>query len=139
MRKRIIGLKCLCGNEVYYFRQNGVYKKNTRDVSFTILGCTHCGLNRTFPLPDNHNSRYEEVKNAEGVILNETIINKSVFQYLSHDLISVFRKYKTNGTILDFGCGSGVLLRTSSKDFIPYGIELSETLNNFCRNNGSFC
>jgi len=136
MAEKINGPKCLCGSNEYRIKQKGHYTLQGKQIDFSLLVCTICGLKRTYPLPISHNNRYEEEQNAEGVIRNETEVNRAVFSLLASDLISVFKHYKKSGNLLDFGCGSGVLLREASPGFTPYGIELSERLKDFCKNSG---
>jgi len=104
--------------------------------SFTLVVCQSCGLKFTNPRPDdNEIGKYYK---AESYISHSNtkkgLVSKLyhlVRTYTLKKKIGLIDKYVSRGTILDYGCGTGMFLKTCSENaWKSYGIEPDEGARN---------
>lgn len=121
--------KCLvCGSN--QFEPFLVCKDHTvSKEDFNIVSCKACGFKFTNPRPDN--SVIGEYYKAEEYIshtnTNKGVVNKLYHMVRSRTLkkkLSLIKSYVPRGTILDYGCGTGMFLAVCKKaGWKTYGME----------------
>src|SRR5687767_905298 len=96
---------------------------------FQVVMCTECKLKFTNPIPD-HKDLGKYYKSESYISHSDT--RRGVVAQLYHLVRSYTLRKKlrlissivSRGTILDFGCGTGMFLKTCSRaGWISYGIE----------------
>jgi 2-polyprenyl-3-methyl-5-hydroxy-6-metoxy-1,4-benzoquinol methylase len=125
---------------------NGIDRLIIRRVAgqgnfYSIFFCELCNIGKTFPQPS-----HDELKRLYGAGMYRSDEGKR-FNFLIEELVSKFRskrksrikKYKSNGAILDVGCGRGTFLEIMRRDgwkvmgteFDPVVASTISTLYNF--------
>jgi len=114
---------------------------------FHVVRCEKCGFVYLNPrLPDNEMKKfypeqyYSFLEWKEKVNLLRTLYRKMKWKTLSRFNITRFPgvpKYKAQGRILDFGCGSGEILAILKKaGWETYGIEIDSAAAEYARSKG---
>lgn len=137
----------ICGVEKPELVYQGFDRLIGIDGTFSIVTCAHCGFVYLNPrptelemeryYPKNYYSFHRWTK-KKGIL--KTVYRKFKWKYLSFSKLTRFRgvpRYKKNGKILDFGCGSGeVLSILKSLGWDVYGVEVSEEAVEYARSKG---
>lgn len=113
---------CICNNgKKSSFREFISYKNETvfeQYEGMTIGKCINCGLLKTFP--PKTGTKFNP-KQSRGEFYDSS---EEKFIDLFKPIVDLIKKYKSNGTILDVGCSSGILLSQLKKEgFNIKGIE----------------
>lgn len=87
---------------------------------FTIVSCQNCNFKFTNPRPSDEviGSYYKSEEYISHSNTNKGIIHKlyhAVRSYTLNKKLSLINQYVSRGTILDFGCGTGMFLSTCKK------------------------
>jgi SAM-dependent methyltransferase len=86
--------------------------------TFQIVRCDSCGLIFTNPMPSLE-SVYEETR-------DETYLRSRAQRLRTAEhVVEQIRRFRPDGTLLDIGCATGILLDAASRHFAVEGIELS--------------
>lgn len=108
-------LLCWCRNSQYR-----ILIENKSINSFSILKCLHCGLVRTFPVPDYSKERYLNYGTVS------YIKNSKVLIAAMKNMLVQITKFKTRGRFLEIGSSVGYLLKLArDKGFEVSGVEPS--------------
>jgi 2-polyprenyl-3-methyl-5-hydroxy-6-metoxy-1,4-benzoquinol methylase len=121
--------KCLvCGSDS--FEPFLVCKDYTvSQESFNIVSCKSCGFKFTNPRPDNSvlGSYYKAESYVSHTNSKKGIVNKlyhAVRNYTLKSKIKLVSSYVSRGTMLDYGCGTGMFLNVCKNDgWETYGME----------------
>jgi len=121
--------KCLvCGSDS--FEPFLVCKDYTvSQESFNIVSCKSCGFKFTNPRPDNSvlGSYYKAESYVSHTNSKKGIVNKlyhAVRNYTLKSKIKLVSSYVSRGTILDYGCGTGMFLNACNvSGWDTYGME----------------
>jgi SAM-dependent methyltransferase len=133
-------VKCnLCGSNSsnkFFTGKDLLYKK---EGLYTVVKCRDCGLIYTNPRPNQtiitnyYPSEYWEINE------NNQVDSESSFKKLAHRFINKISykmtiPFKTNGKLLDIGCGDGKeLLRQKENGWDTYGVEINDLAANYVR------
>ena len=97
--------------------------------SFNILSCKSCGFKFTNPRPDNSvlGSYYKAESYVSHTNSKKGLVNKlyhAVRNYTIKSKIKLVSSYVSRGTILDYGCGTGMFLNACNiSGWEVYGME----------------
>jgi 2-polyprenyl-3-methyl-5-hydroxy-6-metoxy-1,4-benzoquinol methylase len=97
--------------------------------SFNIVSCKSCGFKFTNPRPDNSvlGSYYKAESYVSHTNSKKGIVNKlyhAVRNYTLKSKIKLVSSYVSRGTMLDYGCGTGMFLNVCKNDgWETYGME----------------
>jgi len=121
----MIKSECVCNNKAS-FLPFIVYKNETVFAEYegTIIGkCTKCGLLKTFP--KKHSKKFNPLITKA----KEYEKRREEFETLFQPIVQAVEKYvPKNGTVLDVGCSSGLLLGLLKKEgYVVKGIEPNES------------
>lgn len=88
---------------------------------FTIVNCTSCGFKFTNPRPENAviGNYYKAESYISHSDTKQGLVSKLyhlVRNYTLKKKLSLVSKYVSRGTIIDFGCGTGMFLKTCLAD-----------------------
>ena len=121
----MISSACLCQSikksrfkEYIKYKNEGVF----RLFEGVVIGkCVNCGLLKTFPPKTNN---LFNPKQSRGDFYESS---EDKFSQLFKPIVNLIKKYKNNGSVLDVGCSSGILLTLLKKEsFNIAGIEPNE-------------
>lgn len=122
-------IKCeVCGNKDINRFISYIKKEN-----YKLLKCEECSF-VFIPLFYRKSIPYENYRDEE--VLSEVRKGNNWLKYKRHSLrISLLKKQKKKGKLLDVGCGWGHFLYTAKKKgFDSLGIELSELMHSYATN-----
>lgn len=88
-------------------------------LSFRTVRCEHCGHGYSSPLPADIYANYIDVEDAE------YIRNREQRLMTAEKVLSVIRRLKPSGKLLDVGCATGDFLDAARKNYAAQGLELS--------------
>lgn len=125
----------LCGSNKQCQRfSSRDYRFKVNDADFSVVTCSSCGLLFLNPRPVK-----EEILRCYPLAFNkqdESIwfrIIAPFFRKAQGITVSLFKKYKKNGKILDIGCGNGDFLLTMKRQgYEAWGVEQNPLAGNFC-------
>lgn len=88
--------------------------------SFALVKCNQCSLVFTNPRPNEHSlpSFYESDQYISHTSKSNSFINviyKIVRHYTTYKKIQLIQSYKKQGSIIDFGCGTGHFISSMNK------------------------
>lgn len=121
----------ICHNKEYQ-EQIACYDFIVTKEKFNIVSCKKCGLWQTFPYPppDKISKYYESKEYISHSDKKETFFDKLyhlVRKYTIIQKLNLIKKYVPQGTILDYGCGTGYFLEICKKNnFETFGVEINE-------------
>lgn len=104
--------RCICQKNNVIFVPDIVYKNETyfSDFEGTIIGrCTKCAMLKTFPAKANR--KFDPQQSRAKFYEAHTQRFENIFK----PIIDTLKKHKPDGTVLDVGCSSGVLLSLLKK------------------------
>lgn len=105
-------------------------KKNLYDIKYNIpiFDCLKCDVGYAGLQP----------KNFDDVYSKDEYLNKSIASYdktrnyriirFGKERVSILKKYKSKGSLLDFGCGTGWFMQSAKNTYDVEGIEFSDSL-----------
>lgn len=104
------------------------YRFDSKDTNYNIVKCQKCGLCYLNPIfPENilkffyKEGFYFKYKN---ILLNK--ITYFVSHFIIKNTINSLKKYKINGTVIDVGCGNGVLVsELLNHGYDAYGVDIN--------------
>jgi SAM-dependent methyltransferase len=128
-------MDCICGNRTFSkFISSSISSVYSRDdgKTYRLLECGNCKVLQTFPFPTEAD-------------LSEIYLNKYAYDYhnavsgeksyRAKSLIKLLLKYTSTTEILEFGSGSGILLKEASKLGLGViGVEISQKAGNVMPN-----
>lgn len=134
--------KCLvCGSE--NFEPFLVCKDYTvSQENFNIVSCKSCGFKFTNPRPDNSvlGNYYKAESYVSHTNSKKGIVNKlyhAVRNYTLKTKIKLVSSYVSRGTILDYGCGTGMFLNACNKSgWETYGMEPDDNARKMASEHG---
>ncbi|WP_421763777.1 class I SAM-dependent methyltransferase [Ekhidna sp.] len=97
--------------------------------SFALVKCDKCNLIFTNPRPEKKNlakyySSENYISHTDRANSPINFIYRLVRKFTLKQKIKLVQKYKKNGTLLDYGCGTGDFLQTATKNnWQPFGYE----------------
>ncbi len=98
-----------------------------------LVKCKHCGLVFSQKIPTNEElyNYYQKYTVRNDYYISPITLNR--YREILHSLES----FRQTNRILDVGCGHGAFLSVAKEmGWDAYGVELSETLTNYCRQKG---
>ena len=100
------------------------------DESFAIVQCQQCQLLFTNPQPDDSRLAHyyasdQYISHNSKKISFSDLVYRIVRRITLHQKISFIKKYRSSGTLLDYGAGTGAFLQTALQSFDALGIEPS--------------
>ena len=104
------------------------YRFKTTDESFNIVKCSQCNFVFLNPMPDKTDiiRFYASDFNKEDQTLPYKVVIEPFFKLLESSTIGLLKKYKTEGRILDIGCGNGSFILTMQNyGYDIWGCELN--------------
>jgi 2-polyprenyl-3-methyl-5-hydroxy-6-metoxy-1,4-benzoquinol methylase len=110
--------------------------------SFNILSCKSCGFKLTNPRPDNSvlGSYYKAESYVSHTNSKKGIVNKlyhAVRNYTLKSKIKLVSSYVSRGTILDYGCGTGMFLNACNiSGWEGYGMEPDDNARKMASEHG---
>lgn len=110
---------------------------------FNIVSCNSCGFKFTNPRPDNEvlGNYYKAESYVSHTNSKKGIINKLyhiVRNYTLKSKIKMVSGYVSRGTILDYGCGTGMFLSAINKaGWETYGMEPDDDARKIASENGN--
>lgn len=113
------------------------FRYSTCDVRFKVVICQGCGFKFLNPRPTQE-SIWEFYKNDfhKPGDSGAYVFMQPLFKLFTQKLIRDIRGYKTNGKVLDIGCGNGHLLSILTREgYDAYGVEPSDCATKFFPNN----
>ncbi len=133
--------KCIvCGSS--HFEPFLVCKDYTvSQESFNIVSCKSCGFKFTNPRPDNSvlGNYYKAESYVSHTNSKKGIVNKlyhAVRNYTLKSKIKLVSSYVSRGTILDYGCGTGMFLGAIKKvGWETYGMEPDDDARTIAKEN----
>lgn len=137
-------VKChVCGSTKWETLFIG-YDRNlaTTDEQFVVIQCTECGLGRTVPqISPNEFSRYYpdnfyQIKPLPRNLFRKFFFYQAEARLRRHEKAKVngLKKIKSQGKILDVGCGMGhFLVEATRAGYDVTGIEYSEIASEYAR------
>lgn len=121
----------LCGSDDFSFLFSGHDYLSFSPLTFNIMKCNKCGLVCLNPCPKNLVKYYDNYRKASS--------GKDIFLFplLLPNRVKKIKKLKTQGKILDIGCGSGGFLLDMRKegwdvygcDFSPYICDVAKNVS----------
>lgn len=108
------------------------------DRCFHLVRCKRCGLVYINPRPTQEelDRMYNlSVQTDKGVMDHTGYMELAYLHTLkAKKFLSIIKKYKKKGRILDIGCASGFFLNLAKQQgFDPYGVEISKTFCSFAK------
>ena len=96
-----------------------------------IFKCLNCDVDYSSKKPNDFSDLYstEHLKNHYLNVYDRS--RKYKMNRFGKERISILKKYKKKGNLLDFGCGTGWFLEIAKKNYNSYGIEFSDQLREF--------
>ena len=93
-----------------------------------VFNCLNCNVDYSSKKPKDFSDLYstDDYKNHTFNVYDKS--RKYKIERFGKERISILKKYKKTGTLLDFGCGSGWFLEIAKKYYNSYGIEYSDQL-----------
>lgn len=114
--------KCICG-KTSFVRSHGPYWDATINAQYIIAKCLNCKLNRTLPPPyqeDVSASIYQELP------LESVRDHEQEWRGYFAPILAAVRKHKTNGRLLDVGCGPGLMVKMAGEQgYHATGVEIN--------------
>jgi 2-polyprenyl-3-methyl-5-hydroxy-6-metoxy-1,4-benzoquinol methylase len=110
--------------------------------SFNIVSCKTCGFKFTNPRPDNSvlGSYYKAESYVSHTNSKKGIVNKlyhAVRSYTLKSKIKLVSSYVSRGTILDYGCGTGMFLNACNiSGWEVYGMEPDDNARKMASEHG---
>lgn len=135
MKKNRKDIRCpLCNSSHFQSLDYGGYFYN--DTRMPLVKCKQCSLKFIVHNLSNSdiNLLYQEEKYFDseyaGGAQEDYVSNKKEMKDKAVACLSIIRKYKKAGRILDIGCAGGYFLETARDmfNYVPVGIELSEKM-----------
>ncbi len=112
--------KCIvCGSKSFvHFLSCKDYTVSKQD--FNIVSCQGCGFKFTNPRPDDNEigNYYKSQDYVSHSNTKKGLINKLYHAVRSHTLkkkLALINSYVSRGTLLDYGCGTGMFLNTAKE------------------------
>jgi SAM-dependent methyltransferase len=102
-------------------------------VTFTIVRCSLCNFKFLNPRPTQNSSGefYKSGFYKPGNSICYTII-RPLANLVKRNLVSTIKKYRSNGRVLDIGCGNGEFISLLMRNgFDAYGVEPSSQAPNY--------
>ncbi|MBS1227015.1 MAG: methyltransferase family protein [Proteobacteria bacterium] len=88
--------------------------------SFRTVRCEHCGHGYSSPLPADLYANYVDVEDKE------YMRNREQRRMTAVKVLSVIRRFKPGGALLDVGCATGDFLDVARESYDAEGLELSK-------------
>ena len=107
---------------------------------FNIVSCKSCGFKFTNPRPDNNvlGNYYKAESYVSHTNSKKGIVNKLYHAVRNHTLkskIQMLSRYVSRGTILDYGCGTGMFLSAINKaGWETFGMEPDDNARKWLQN-----
>lgn len=118
-------ITCICGNNKYKTRE---FSRN--DLKFEVIECLNCGLARTWPVPlagQDREAFYERQDDFK-----ERFLQIKSWEKFFRRAISVIKKYKNRGDLLEVGCNIGISVALALENgFNSYGLDMSKRAIDF--------
>ena len=125
----------LCGNEEHTLLiRKYSYKP---DKSFNIIRCRNCGLLSISPQPSRQELKkhYSFSSGYHLSLKSKKVQKKKIKQFRKR--LTLIKKYKKTGKLLDIGCSTGLFLDIAKKDgWTVQGIEFSKDTSEIARQKG---
>ncbi len=96
-----------------------------------IFICLKCDVGYAGLHPKNLNEVYSTKNYLSKLTLDEN--RKYRMKRFGQERVSILRRYKKKGSILDFGCGSGYFIECARKYYNAEGIEFSDNLRKWLK------
>jgi len=115
---------CICGNNEYLTlcEIEGFDSKFINKIDFSVVKCCNCGLARTYPPPFiNDETADVHISSTE---YYSVLKDKESYIDPAERIIKAIRRRKRSGTLLDIGCGVGILLEVANKKYGYQGVGL---------------
>ena len=141
------GSKCIaCGMENPISR--GKLPLQPNNSRFSVLECSHCGLQWCDPMPTPveleayYHTYYQRKKSNSPTHIKNALIKNVLerlgwywFRHLA--FVRLINRYRSEGMLLDYGCGEGQMLRTARKDgWTVIGVDYSSETTDRLRADG---
>lgn len=99
-------------------------------LSFRTVRCNQCGHGYSSPLPADIYANYVDVEDSE------YMRNREQRLMTAEKVLSVIRRVKPSGKLLDVGCATGDFLDAARKNYDAQGLELSTWAANVAATTG---
>ena len=96
-----------------------------------IFICLSCDVGYAGLHPNNLNEVYSNKHYLSKLTLKEN--RKYRINRFAKERVNILRKFKTKGSILDFGCGSGYFIEAARQYFDVEGVEFSDDLRKWLK------
>lgn len=106
------------------------YSTELTEGEFEIVKCKKCSLIYLLNPPDESEiyEEYYDIKYSKGDYKEDSKFpHLAEIFAINRQRISYLKKYKSNGSLLDIGCGNGLFLKTATEaGYNAYGIDVSK-------------
>ena len=117
---------------------NKSYKKILTEDKLEIVKCSLCGLIYLLNPPDEkelYEKYYDIIFKPNDYSIDSKFEFLSEIFLINRQRLEFFKKNKLSGKLLDYGCGSGLILKTISKSFNDFeGVDVSQKALDFAKN-----
>jgi len=124
MNRNYVSLCRICHRDSFEVLASGLTSVYDRQNVYSVQKCVSCGVSQTIPFPDLE--RLTEIYSNSYAYEMHSLV-KFEKRRRAKFLVKLLKTHTKNSSVLEFGCGEGILLKELEKNaFTVAGVERSE-------------